>query len=193
MKPIETLTATGAALLAAAILPLSLNAHCDAWDGPVIQEAQQALRDGNVDPTLKWVPPEAEDEIKTAFDRTLKVSEAGEESRELAEVWFLETLVRIHREGEGASYRGLQPAGQIDPAVELADRALEIGSADELAEQISEAVARRILNRFDKAAELRQSAAASTDAGREFVEAYVDYVHFVEEIHHLLQHGSHSH
>ncbi len=193
MKPIRHLTATATALLAVSLLPLNVDAHCDAWDGPVIQEAQQALQDGNVDPTLKWVPREAEDEIKAAFKRTLAVSEAGEEARELAELWFLETLVRIHREGEGASYRGLQPAGQIDTAVELADRALVKGSADELAERISQAVARQILTRFDNAAEHRLSSAESTEAGREFVEAYVDYVHFVEEIHHLLQHGGHGH
>ena len=193
MKPIRHLTATATALLAVSLLPLNVDAHCDAWDGPVIREAQQALQDGKVDPTLKWVPREAEDEIKAAFKRTLAVSEAGEEARELAELWFLETLVRIHREGEGASYRGLQPAGQIDTAVELADRALVKGSADELAERISQAVARQILTRFDNAAEHRLSSAESTEAGREFVEAYVDYVHFVEEIHHLLQHGGHGH
>ena len=180
-------------LLAGAIGTTSLNAHCDAWDGPVVLEAREAFRAEDVTPTLKWIMPEHEAEIRAAFDKALAVSAAGEAATELAELWFLETLVRIHREGEGAPYTGLKPAGQIDSAVQLADEALADGTADALADRISAAVRRQILERFEQVNERQSSSGESVQEGRQFVEAYVDYVHFVEAIHQLLQHGGHSH
>lgn len=180
-------------LLAGAFGISSLSAHCDAWDGPVVMEAQEAFRAEDVTPTLKWIMPVHEAELRSVFDKALAASRAGEAAAEVAELWFLETLVRIHREGEGAPYAGLKPAGQIDTAVQLADEALEKGAADALADRISDAVRHQILARFEEANKRRASAGETVREGRHFVEAYVDYVHFVEEIHHLLQHGGHSH
>ncbi len=180
-------------LMGGALGTSSVSAHCDAWDGPVVLEAREAFQARDVEPTLKWIMPEHEAEIRSAFSKAIAASEEGETAAELAEVWFLETLVRLHREGEGAPYTGLKPAGQIDKAVQLADEALETGTVEELADRISAAVRQQILERFEEARERRTSADQSAQAGRHFVEAYVDYVHFVEEIHHLLQHGGHSH
>ncbi len=184
----------GSLLLLAGVFGISaVSAHCDAWDGPVVLEAREAFRAQDVTPTLKWIMPEHEAEIRLAFDKALAASEAGAAATDLAELWFLETLVRLHREGEGAPYTGLKPAGQIDSAVQLADEALEAGTANALAERISTAVRQQILELFKEANERQASADESEREGRHFVEAYVDYVHFVEEIHQLLQHGGHSH
>jgi hypothetical protein len=193
MKTLVKVCALGAVILAAPISSLTLSAHCDAWDGPVIIEAREAFRAGDVTPVLKWVSAENESTIAATFEKATSVAAEGDAARELAELWFLETLVRIHREGEGAPYTGLKPAGEIDQAVQLADEALETGSVEILANRISLAVARQIADRFNEAASLRGPASDSPAAGREYVAAYVDYIHFVEAVHNLISHGEHGH
>jgi len=187
MRTIKKIILVAAGLAAIPFLSVSLRAHCDSFDGPIIPEAQEALHTGDVQPLLKWVEPEHEAEIKAAFERVRRIADdASPDVKELAELWFLETFVRLHREGEGAAYTGLKPAGTIDPFYVQADAALEQGSVDEVAEHVGNAVAEEIRERFAKASELQKSADESTEAGREFVAAYVDYMHFIEAIHALL-------
>ncbi|MCP8317539.1 MAG: hypothetical protein H3Z51_11890, partial [archaeon] len=76
--------------------------HCDTMDGPVVKAAKRALDIGNVNLILPWVPKKAESELKKAFEKTLRVRKQGKETMELADYWFFETAVRLHREGEGA-------------------------------------------------------------------------------------------
>lgn len=184
----------GVILLGSVLFGPTLSAHCDAVDGPVVTEARQAFAEGDVSPTLKWVGPQQEAEIRQAFAQAREVASAGEAGRALAERWFLETLIRLHREGEGAPYAGLKPAGQIDKAVALADKALVSGSVDALAEKIGNAVSQGIRKRFETASGLRAKSGESVEAGREFVEAYVDYVHYIEAIHRIVGGGApHAH
>ena len=77
-------------------------AHCDTLDGPVVADARTALAQGNVAPVLKWVRPADEKEIRTAFARTTAVRNLSPEAEILADLYFFEALVRIHRAGEGA-------------------------------------------------------------------------------------------
>ncbi len=165
------------------VLPQSVFAHCDALDGPVVTTAKKALEKGDVIPVLKWVKEDYEREIRTAFQKVLGVRSKGPEAKELADMYFFETLVRLHRAGEGAPYTGLKPAGTVDPAVATADRALENGSVDGLVKNITNAVSSGIRERFARAIEKKQHADESIDAGREFVEAYVEFVHYVERLH----------
>lgn len=159
-------------------------AHCDTLDGPVVTTAKTALEKGNVTPVLKWVRKEDEKAIRAAFRKTLTVRAQGPEARELADMYFFETLVRIHRAGEGAPYEGLKPAGiHLDPAVEAADKALDNGSVDDLARTIAAKVESGIQERFARAVEAKKHADETVEAGREFVEAYVEFVHYVERIH----------
>lgn len=176
----------------ALLAPQVAAAHCDALDGPVINEARQALEQGNPAPVLKWVMPEHEEEVRRAFTEASRVRALGDEARELADRYFFETLVRVHREGEGAAYTGIKPAGQIAGPIARADQALENGSVDELADAVSAHVGKAMRERFARAAELRELADTSVNAGREFVEAYVQYVHFVEGIVAVV-HGDHAH
>jgi hypothetical protein len=158
-------------------------AHCDTLDGPVVKTAQAALAKGDVTPVLKWVKKENEAEIQELFKQTLAVRSKGKEAQELADRYFLETLVRLHRAGEGVPYTGLRPAGAVEPAVVEADKALESGSADNLVKLVTEAAARGIRERFSKAKEAKKHADHSVAAGREFVEAYVQFTHYVERLH----------
>lgn len=60
-------------------------------------------------------------------------------------------FVRLHRAGDGAPFSGLKQAGtEVDPAVKEADEALAAGKVTALAKEISDVVARSIVERFDK-------------------------------------------
>ncbi|MFZ7126703.1 MAG: DUF6448 family protein [Desulfobacterales bacterium] len=168
-------------------------AHCDTLDGPVVQTARAALEKGDATPLLKWVRAEDEEEIRTAFQKTLAVRAKGDEARELADMYFFETLVRIHRAGEGAPYTGLKPGGAVDPAVALADKALESGSVEKLAHVLTGAMAGGIRERFQHALETQSHADDSVAAGREFVEAYVVFTHYVEGLHAMIKSGGGHH
>jgi hypothetical protein len=174
-------------VLVAVIAALSFSnsrakAHCDALDGPVVQEAKLALQKGDVTPVLKWIKPSDEREIRDAFSKTLKVRATGDAAQELADTHFFETLVRVHRAGEGVSFTGLKPAGSIDPGIAAADKALLQGSAEPLAHAIAKAVEAGIMKRFAEVAEKKKLADASVEAGRAYVAAYAGYVHYVEGI-----------
>jgi len=164
------------------MLPGKARAHCDSLDGPVITAARAALIRGEVTPLLKWVRVDDEQEIRESFAQTQSVRKLGPEAQELADRYFFETLVRIHRAGEGAPYTGLKAAGNIEPVVAKADRALEKGSVDELARAIAAATEEGIRERFQHALEARKHEQDSVQAGRGYVEAYVTYVHYVEGI-----------
>ena len=167
-------------------------AHCDTLDGPVVQTARIALEKGDVTPLLKWVQADDEKEIRVAFQKTLAVRAKGAEAKELADMYFFETLVRIHRAGEGAPYTGLKPGEAVDPAVALADKALESGSVDKLVDVLTKAMANGIHERFQHASETQKHANDSVAAGREFVEAYVIFTHYVEGLHAIIK-GSGGH
>ena len=183
------------ALLAALVmvgLPRVAAAHCDTLDGPVVATARLALARGDVTPVLRWVKQEHEPEIRSAFARTLAVRGKGPDAKELADTYFFETLVRVHRAGEGAPYTGLKPAGtDLGPAVAGADAALESGSIEGLVGLVTGDVAAGIRERFARTAAARKHADDSVEAGREYVEAYVDYVHYVERLHVVVGGGAH--
>ena len=170
-----------------------LFAHCDTLDGPVVQTARTALAKGDVTPLLKWVRADDEPEIRAAFQKTLAVRVKGPEAKELADMYLFETLVRIHRAGEGAPYTGLKPAESVEPAVALADRALENGSEDKLIDVLTKALAQGVRKRFQHASQTRKQADNSVSAGREFVEAYVIFTHYVEGLHAAVQGGEGDH
>lgn len=174
------------------LLPAMASAHCDSLDGPVVNEARAALDKGDVAPVLKWVKAGHEATVKEAFKQARSVRQLNPEAKALADQYFFETVVRVHREGEGASYTGLKPAGMIDPPIVKADQALAGSSANQLADALSSHVGQALRERFAQALAAKKQADTSVAAGREFVEAYVQYIHFVEGIVGLV-HGEHAH
>jgi hypothetical protein len=175
--------ATVAAVLLA-LLPSRALAHCDTMNGPVVKDAQAALAKGDVTPVLRWVRADKEPEIRLAFQHTLTVRALGPEAQELADRFFFETLVRIHREGESAPYTGLKPAGvEIEPAIAASDKALEAGSVDALATMVTTEAEHGIRERFARAAEAKKHSSESVERGREYVAAYVEFMHYAERLH----------
>ncbi|HPK02375.1 MAG TPA: DUF6448 family protein [Candidatus Sumerlaeota bacterium] len=184
------LAAVGLLVLAAP----AARAHCDTLDGPVVGDAREALKQRDVTPVLKWVRAEDEAEIREAFDETLEVRELNETARELADRYFFETLVRVHRAVEGAPYTGLKPAGtEVAAGIRLADEALETGSVDEVVERLQAELEEGVGARLKRSHALRQHAAESVAAGREYVEAYVEAIHYVEGLHGAIEGAAHGH
>ncbi|MCC7262983.1 MAG: hypothetical protein IT369_10715 [Candidatus Latescibacteria bacterium] len=168
-------------------------AHCDTTKGPIIPEARAALEKGVVTPVLKWVKPETEAEIRAAFSKAVAVRAQGPEAKALADQYFLETLVRVHRAGEGAPYSGIKDE-PVEPIVSLADQALSQGAIDGLVEELSDHLGAALRERFSKAVEASKHKDTNVEAGRAFVEAYVDYMHYVEGLHTaIVSPGSHPH
>lgn len=173
------------------VWPVSAKAHCDTLNGPVVAAATEALAKGDITPVLKWIKPGNEAEVREVFKKALAVRGKGPEAQELADMYFFETLVRIHRAGEGAPYTGLKAEG-IEPPVAAADKALEVGTVDGLVKMVTEKVAHGIRDRFQDTLEKKKRAGESVAAGREFVEAYVPFTHYVERIY-VAAEGAHGH
>lgn len=163
------------------LLPGPATAHCDGLDGPVVRVARDALDAGDVDLVLPWVPEDGEPEVRRAFDHALSVRTLGPEARRLADTFFFETLVRVHRASEGAPYTGLKPAGRdLGPAIPAADQALESGSTDAVEDLLADAVRSGLRQHFHDAASRKAFDPHDVAAGRRYVRAYVAYIHYVE-------------
>jgi len=171
-------------LLILSLLILSTNvafAHCDTMDGPLIKDARLAIAQNNVNYVLKWVSSENETEIKDAFKLMMKVRETSHEGKELAEKNFFETLVRIHRTGEGVPYTGVKPSGTlIDEKIMAADKSIELGKLSPLKDIIPKEKLAELTIRFNKVMSLKNFDVNNVAAGRKYIEAYVLFFKFAE-------------
>ena len=157
-------------------------AHCDTLDGPVVAAARTALDAGNVNLVLVWVQKKDEAEIRKHFDKTLAVRKVNAQAKELADMYFFETLVRIHRAGEGAGYTGLKPAGKVEPPIAAADKSLETGKLQEVAQIISKRMEQGLHRHFEDVIKKKKYNPNDVAAGRAFASAYVEYTHYVERL-----------
>lgn len=172
-------------LLAVAALGVQVAlAHCDGLDGPVVKAARSALETGNVNLVLIWVQQKDEPEIRASFRQALVVRKQGPEAQALADRSFFETLVRVHRAGEGAPYDGLKPAGRdLGPAIPAADRALETGAMGRLQDLLAKSVRHGLQEHLEALRALKGYDPNDVAAGRRYVQAYVEYIHYVERLH----------
>jgi len=151
--------------------------HCDTLDGPVVKAAQKALEKGNVNYILPWVPKKAEGELKKAFEKTLRARKLGKDAMELADYWFYETAVRLHREGEGAPYTGLKPAGlDWGPVVPKAERAIKKGDPKAVVDFMNRTVEKELQRRFKHAMAKKDYDVNDMPAAREYVQAELGFV-----------------
>lgn len=165
------------------LVPGRALAHCDGLDGPVVTAARQALEKNEVSPVLVWVQKQDEPAIRKAFEQTLAVRKLGSQARELADMYFFETLVRVHRAGEGAPYTGLKLAGRdLGPAIPGADHALETGDVEPLVRLVVSAAEKGLRERFAEVRAARNYPAGNVEAGREYIEKYVPFIHYVERL-----------
>ena len=184
-------------LVAPMLLPLEARAHCDAIDGPVATAAREALEANNVNVVLPYAPATAEAELTAAFRQTVVVRAKDADARALADRYFMETAVRLHRTGENAPYTGLKPAGtDFGPAIAAAERALAAGSVDAVTTLIRHAVEHGIAERFARVhATVETSKAPATSAGvaaaRERVRAELDFIGYIEAVYQATRGAGH--
>ena len=188
-----------AALLASSALllsPTTALAHCDGLDGPVVTAARKALDTGNVKLVLIWVKKTDEPEITAAFQKTLAVRKLNPQAKDLADTYFFETLVRIHRAGEGEPYAGLKPAGRdLGPAIPGGDKSIETRSDEALLKLLIDTMRESLHARFQQAVEKSAYSKDNVEAGRDHVKAYVEYIHYVEALYEAAKGpvGEHAH
>ena len=129
IKGLARKAALGLAVGMLLLAPVAAEAHCDTMDGPTVKDALKAMKTDNVNYALKWVQPRYEGEVTRAFNLSMKVMDINADTRNLAEQYFFEILLRDHRAGEGAPFEGVKPHGTpIDERVKAADRSIEEGN-----------------------------------------------------------------
>jgi hypothetical protein len=162
--------------------------HCDALDGPVAKAVQKALETGNVNPVLAYAPATAETEIRAAFEISKKVRGLSPDAKALADHSFMETVIRLHRAGEGAAYTGVKPAGaDYGPVIPAAELAVESGDMSKLkavlTEEIEHALHERLANaRKFQSVSLEPATAAEVPHARERVSAELGFITFAETL-----------
>ena len=168
--------------------------HCDSLDGPVVRAAAAALAERDIDLVLPYVPADDEREVTRAFEQTLHVEPLGPEAKQLADEWFFENVVRLHRAGEGAPYTGLKPAGLgHGPVVPVAERAIERGSPDELVALLTGMVETAIRERFAEVMELRAHVNGDLTADRAYVESMLGLQVWSHSLYEVLHARPHEH
>ena len=176
------------------LTPARALAHCDGLDGPVVKAAQRALETHNPSLVLIWVQEKDEREIQVAFEHTLAVRELSPQAKALADRFFFETLVRVHRAGEGAPFTGLKPAGRgLGRAIPAADEAVRVGSVEPVRQLLTEAMQQRLGEEFAQVKAAQTFKADDLAAGRAYIRAYVAFIHFVERLYDSTMQAPHGH
>lgn len=180
------------------LMPINVSAHCDTYDGPTATDARKSLETGNIHYALKWIAPEGEEELTKIFELSRKVRTLSPEAQELADQYFQESLIRIHRAGEGAPFSGMKPAGvPIDPRVAAADKSLEVGNLSPFDDILSKEEIAALENKFQRALSLKNYDINDLEAAREYTAAYVSFFKSAEgeehEHEHHHGHGEHPH
>lgn len=168
--------------------------HCDTKDGPVVKMAQKALDANNVKIILPYVKKEGEKEVLEAFKKVIEAGKNGGAAKEIADLYFFETVVRIHRSGEGAPYTGLKPAGLSEgPVIPVAEKAIESGSPVKLVETLTEMLSDEIQERFKHMMHLKESADKGVNEAREYVEAMLGLQVWSHKLYQAIKSGPHEH
>jgi hypothetical protein len=151
--------------------------------GPVVKAAQAALRSANINRVLIWVHETEEAEVKRAFGKVMKVRRLGNDARKLADLYFFETVVRLHRQGEGEPFTGLKPSGLEDAALFIEiDKSVESNSISAIASKLPADARREVETRFGEVIAKKNFKTNDVAAGRRFVESYVTFLHLVEKL-----------
>ncbi len=165
------------------VAPLTAMAHCDTMDGPVVKAAQQAVRTRNINFVLIWVQQKDEVEVRQAFQQTIIVRRLSREARQLADRFFFETIVRLHRAGEGQPYTGLKPAGtDLGAVIPVADRAIDNNAIEPLLKLFPDITRQEIIGRFNQVITSKNFRTNDVAAGRQYVSAYTSFLEYLEQL-----------
>jgi Family of unknown function (DUF6448) len=167
--------------------------HCDSMDGPVVTAARRALEKEDVNLILPYVKENASADVKAAFEKALRARKVNMQAREVADLYFYETAVRLHRAGEGAPYTGLKPAGlDVGPVIPVAEKAIEIGSPDALIRILTDTLRQEVQHRFEHVKHLRDYSPADIAKAREYVEAMLGLEVYSHHLYQMMKAAPHE-
>lgn len=150
--------------------------HCDSLDGPVVGAAREALEAGDVALVLPFVLERDEEDVRAAFTAVMPVRAMGDQARVVADQLFFETVVRIHRAGEGAPYTGLKPSGTpVSPVIPIAEEAIATGSTDRLTTYLIGVLQDELNRRLSRVSTLVANKDRSVADARRYVEAMLGF------------------
>jgi hypothetical protein len=162
-------------------------------DGPVVTAARQALDKEDVNLILPYVREGAAADVRSAFEKALRARKAGPAAREVADLYFFETVVRLHRAGEGAPYTGLKPAGlDVGPVIPVAERAIEAGSPDDLIHLLTDTLQQEVRHRFEHLKHLQGYGPEDVSKAREYVEAMLGLEVYSNQLYQAMKASPHE-
>ncbi len=163
--------------------------HCDAKNGPVAVAAREALKKQDFGSVQIWVGKDQEEELRDKFQQCLSVYRQGGKAKKLAEDYFVETAIRLHRAAEGMPFTGVKPARPLPSDIAAAEKALQVGDAKVITDLLTEELVTQTQKWFDNAIKAKEHKDESVEAGREWVDAYVKYVIYVHGLHQKIKAG----
>jgi hypothetical protein len=172
-----------AAIVGASVFVVAVYAHCDTMSGPVAVAARKALESGDIELVQIWVGQSQEKELGEKFRECLSVRKLGGQAKELADKYFIETVIRLHRQAEGMPFTGVKPAQPLPPDVAAAEKALQTGDIKVVTDLLSGEMKAGVQKWYDAAMQAKKHKDEDIEAGREWVDAYVKYVVFVHGLH----------
>ena len=75
----------------------------------------------------------------------------------------------------------------------LSDKAIESGSAKALTKILTEAVQEGVADRFKEVSAKKKYKSDDVETGRQYIKAYVEFVHYIERIHEAAKNDSEGH
>jgi hypothetical protein len=167
--------------------------HCDTMDGPVVGAARAALDADDVDIALAYVPPDGEAAVAAAFALARRARTEGDAAREVADLYFFDTVVREHRRGEGAAHTGLKPAGlDVGPVISVAERATDTGDPGPLTALLRDELERQVARRCASVQELSAHADAGLPEARAAVSARLGLLVWAHALHAAMRADAHE-
>lgn len=164
------------------ILSQNLFAHCDTRNGPVVLAAQEALKTNNVNLVLIWVQKNDENIIKEAFQNTIDLRKISPAVRQTVDNYFFETLVRIHRAGEGVAYTGIKDTAAVEIPIKASEDAIKTNSVSGVLKLLNHMINKGVNEKFKDVISKRNYDVNNVEAGREYVKSYVVFLHYIEAI-----------
>ncbi len=152
-------------------------------------DARRALENEDFEAVAVWVGEKQHEQLLSAFDQAMAVCRMGGEAKALAERYFMETAVRLHRAAEGMGYTGLKPARPLPADIAAAEQALKTGRLEPVSGMLTTKIQKKLQHRFEKVRKARQNKEKSLEAGRKWADAYVKYVTYVHGLYKTIQAG----
>ena len=164
--------------------------YIDSMDGPVVKAAEKALEMEDVKYVLPYVSSKDEKEIKDSFEKTILVRELSGDAAELADYWFFETTVRLHRREEEKAYTGLKSAGtDWGPIIPKIDQAIETENIDELLNFILNFIREDIKSRFDDLLSKKDYDPDDVDDARDYINTREEFIEYTRKFYEYVEKG----